>query len=76
MRRHDKIPIGTSPNPDARFSRAYIRIVGPDCSYLLIHADRFIWGPEANPMPDVKAFLSSWVFPLWRLLRPAPGTCN
>nr|VZI00474.1 unnamed protein product [Spirometra erinaceieuropaei] len=69
IQRHNKTPIGTFPDPGARFSHVHPDIVGllplsNGCSYLLTCVDRFTRWPEAIPLPDiaaptvVKAFLS------------------
>nr|VZH92775.1 unnamed protein product [Spirometra erinaceieuropaei] len=68
VQRHNKVPIGTFPTPNARSSHVHLNIVGPlplsnGCSYQLTCVDRFNRWPEAIPLPDaaaptvVKAFL-------------------
>ncbi len=70
--RHNKAPVGTFANPDARFDHVHIDLVGPlpTCqgfTYLLTMVDRFSRWPEAVPITDLsaetvaRAFVARWV---------------
>ncbi|TNN10580.1 Transposon Tf2-9 polyprotein, partial [Schistosoma japonicum] len=72
VNRHINSPIGSYPQPDARFAHVHIDLVGPlpssnGFTYLFTCIDRFTWFSIAVPITDItaetvaKAFMQNWV---------------